>query len=102
MSIQQNVAQVLREVDALVATTNAPHHRLPPVKILAVTKNQTTNAIRTALSAGIEAIGENRVQEAVVKYAELGDTTEWHFIGHLPNQQSQSNCPLLPSDPFFR
>jgi pyridoxal phosphate enzyme (YggS family) len=95
MSIQQNVAQVLREVDALVATQTALHkNMLPSVKVLAVTKNQNTNAIRAALSAGIAAIAENRVQEAMVKYAEIGDSTEWHFIGHLQTNKAKQIVPF--------
>ena len=41
-----------------------------PVEIIAVTKTFPANAIVSAYNAGIFSIGENRVQEAVEKFAE--------------------------------
>lgn len=52
-------------------------------KIVAVTKNHGIAAMRTAIDWGICAIGENRVQEAITKYADLNRQVEWHLIGHL-------------------
>ncbi|MGE5586862.1 MAG: YggS family pyridoxal phosphate-dependent enzyme [Clostridia bacterium] len=58
------------------------------IEIVAVTKNVPVEAIREAVLAGIPTIGENRVQEAVRKFAVLGARVEgtpvaWHLIGHL-------------------
>jgi len=55
-----------------------------PVRIVAVTKSQGPEAVRAALEAGLEDIGENRVQEALGKQAELGALpVRWHLIGSL-------------------
>ena len=67
---------------------------MPPVKVLAVTKNQTTDAIRSALASGIEGIAENRVQEALSKHSEIGDSAEWHFIGHLQINKVRQIVPF--------
>ncbi|NNG17616.1 MAG: YggS family pyridoxal phosphate-dependent enzyme [Gemmatimonadales bacterium] len=55
-----------------------------PVRIIAVTKTHGPDAVRAATLAGIEAIGENRIQEALAKQDALPDVAvEWHFIGRL-------------------
>jgi PLP dependent protein len=54
------------------------------VQIVAVTKSFGPEAVRAAVAAGLTAIGENRVQEAIAKQEVLGDVpAEWHLIGTL-------------------
>jgi pyridoxal phosphate enzyme (YggS family) len=36
-----------------------------------------------AVAAGIKVIGENYIQEAEKAYQVIGNSVEWHFIGHL-------------------
>jgi PLP dependent protein len=52
------------------------------VAIVAVTKGFGPDVCRAALSAGLTILGENRVQEALAKMAEVEGAT-WHLIGHL-------------------
>jgi len=40
-------------------------------------------AMREAIAAGATNVGENRVQEAKGKFAEIGNSVTWHLIGHL-------------------
>lgn len=47
-----------------------------------MSKTVPTERLRPALEAGQVALGENRVQEAAAKAAELGGV-EWHLIGPL-------------------
>ena len=55
-----------------------------PVRVVAVTKTHGPEAVRAAVAAGIDAIGENRIQEALAKQDALADVQiEWHFIGRL-------------------
>ena len=53
------------------------------IKLVAVTKTATTEQIKEAISAGVEIIGENKVQEAKEKYQILSADIEWHLVGHL-------------------
>ena len=54
------------------------------VTIIAVTKTHGPDAVRAAALAGLHAVGENRVQEALAKMPELADVpVEWHLIGSL-------------------
>ncbi len=59
------------------------------VRLIAVTKQVSVNAIRIAYAAGIRNFGENKVQEAEEKQAQLQDLSDitWHLIGHLQSNK---------------
>jgi PLP dependent protein len=61
------------------------------VRIVAVTKTLPAWMIRAAYEAGIRDVGENRIQEAIAKQAELQDLPDitWHYIGHLQSNKAQ-------------
>jgi pyridoxal phosphate enzyme (YggS family) len=54
-----------------------------PVRLVAVTKGFAADAVRAAIAAGADAIGENYAQELTHKVLELGPGVPWHFIGQL-------------------
>ncbi len=58
------------------------------VALLAVSKTQPAAAIRALAGEGQRAFGENYVQEALAKQAELADLPlEWHLIGPLQSNK---------------
>jgi hypothetical protein len=57
------------------------------VLLVAVSKTVGVEAIRLAIEAGVPALGENRVQEARGKIAELGHPVPWHLIGQLQSNK---------------
>jgi PLP dependent protein len=60
------------------------------IRLVAVTKNHPVALIRSAIAAGITAIGENYIQEARSKFdALIGDPLQWHFIGHLQSNKAK-------------
>jgi hypothetical protein len=60
------------------------------VSLLAVSKTQPAQAVRTAAAAGQRRFGENYLQEALAKMAELADLDlEWHFIGPLQSNKTR-------------
>ncbi|ACB33897.1 alanine racemase domain protein [Leptothrix cholodnii SP-6] len=62
------------------------------VALLAVSKTQPADAIRCAHAAGQRAFGENYVQEALAKIAQLADLRqqiEWHLIGPLQGNKTR-------------
>jgi len=67
------------------------------VRLLAVTKTHPPAAVEYAARYGLEAVGENRVQEAVSKRAQCIATIRWELIGHL-----QSNKAALAAAHFDR
>ena len=70
------------------------------VRLLPVTKNHPAEAVALAAAAGFEAVGENRVQEAISKQADCAAQNlriRWELIGHL-----QSNKAKLAARAFDR
>lgn len=57
------------------------------IRLIAVTKTVDIRTIQEALAAGVEDLGENRVQELVKKYEVIGDSARWHLIGHLQSNK---------------
>lgn len=71
---------------------------LPPsVRLIAVSKQVSAEVIRSAYAAGIRDFGENRIQEAASKQAELHDLSDitWHFIGHLQSNKAKKAIELF-------
>jgi PLP dependent protein len=61
-----------------------------PVKIVAVTKGHGADAVRAAAAAGLEDVGENRVQEALEKQEQLREIrVVWHLIGTLQRNKAR-------------
>ena len=90
------IADSLQAIQANIRTARVAANRTDAVKLLAVSKAQTADKLRTAYLAGQRAFGENYVQEAINKQAELSDCTiEWHFIGPI-----QSNKTALIAQHF--
>jgi hypothetical protein len=78
--LADRVAQVRERIAAAQAAGGWSH----PVRIVAVTKTHGVEAVHAAVSAGLDAVGENRVQEALPKQdAAAGLPVEWHLIGTL-------------------
>jgi pyridoxal phosphate enzyme (YggS family) len=65
--------------------------RLPrDIRLVAVSKTFSAALVREAASAGQQAFGENRVQEALDKIKELADLSlEWHLIGHVQSNKAR-------------
>ncbi|MCY7391099.1 MAG: YggS family pyridoxal phosphate-dependent enzyme [Leptolyngbyaceae cyanobacterium CAN_BIN12] len=61
------------------------------VRLIAVTKQVSVEAMREAYAAGVRDFGESKVKEAESKQRELADLTDivWHLIGHLQMNKAQ-------------
>ena len=65
------------------------------ILLIAVSKTVDVERIRAAVAAGVSALGENRVQEAKGKIAELGRPAAWHLIGHLQSNKVKDAVELF-------
>ena len=80
----------LASVQDTIAAAQARSGRRQPVTIVAVTKTMGPEAVRAAVEAGLAAVGENRVQEALEKQDALpGLAVEWHLIGSLQRNKAR-------------
>lgn len=65
------------------------------VKLVAVSKTHSCEAIQQAYNNGLIAFGENKPQELVKKYNVLPKDIEWHFIGHLQTNKVKDIVPFV-------
>ncbi|MCS7203551.1 MAG: YggS family pyridoxal phosphate-dependent enzyme [Thermodesulfovibrio sp.] len=66
------------------------------IKLIAVTKSQPVDKIKEAIDYGLRIFGENRVQEAKIKIAELKNfNIQWHMIGHLQTNKVKDAVNLF-------
>ena len=98
--IKENITKVKERISYICSKINQDPNR---ITIVAVSKGRTPQQIKEVIAAGIIDIGENRVQEAIIKYNEprppkilagppyvVAETTnheprpiKWHLVGHL-------------------
>ncbi|MCP9446087.1 MAG: YggS family pyridoxal phosphate-dependent enzyme [Nitrospira sp.] len=93
----ETIAQRVHSVLSAIRTAAERAGRSPgDVKLVAATKTVTVDRIREGIEAGLSILGENRVQEAVPKIAELaGEPVRWHFIGQLQRRKVRSIIGLF-------
>ena len=81
MSIAENIARVREEIAAAAKEAGRDPGE---ITLVGASKMNDAAACREAIAAGIDALGENRVQEMTQKLGENAyDGAPLHFIGHL-------------------
>lgn len=65
------------------------------VRLVAVSKYHTVEAVREAYAAGQRLFGESHEQELTRKRDALPADIEWHFIGHLQTNKVRSIIPYI-------
>ena len=72
----------------------------PGVTVVAATKYVAVEDMAALVEAGIEVVGENRLQDLEAKHAAYGAAFRWHFIGHLQSRKAadvSATCELVHS-----
>ena len=86
MRIKENIESVKeRIVTAQLRSSNKT-----PIKIVAITKTHPASIIVETLQAGLDTIGENRVQEAEYKFPEIAEILPKitkRLVGHLQSNK---------------
>ena len=92
LSPGENIAYNLETVRALIADAARRAGRAPAdVKLIAVSKTQSLEAVRAAIGAGQLRFGENTLQDALTKLPHCqAPDIEWHFIGHLQSNKAKA------------
>lgn len=81
MSITENIAAIRREIDAAARESGRTG---ADITLVGASKMNDAAVCQEAIAAGIDVLGENRVQEMTAKLAEHAyDGRPLHFIGHL-------------------
>lgn len=89
---QEDFAANLSSVRARIAAAEAKAGReAGSVRLLPVTKTVPSERLRLAIAAGVDWLGENKVQEAALKSEELADipSLKYSVIGHLQTNKAK-------------
>ncbi|UCZ51812.1 YggS family pyridoxal phosphate-dependent enzyme [Bacillus shivajii] len=84
MSVKNQLQNVQASIEEACQKSN---RNAADVNIVAVTKYVSIDRTKEALEAGVEHIGENRAEDGMAKWNELGDNGIWHFIGNLQSRK---------------
>ena len=87
MDIEENVARIKAELaEAALSSGRRPEE----VLLVAASKMNDAQRVRRAIAAGVDACGENRVQEMLEKQAQGAyEGAPLHFIGHLQRNKAR-------------
>lgn len=92
MSLKERLASVRARIDHACRRCG----RDPAsVTLIGVTKTIPVPIIRDAIDCGLTDAGENRIQEARAKQAELGAGLRWHMIGRLQRNKAKDAVELF-------
>jgi hypothetical protein len=92
VKIKNNLARIRDRIDRAARRSGRDSDA---VRLVAVSKKNSPELINEAFACGQTIFGENYLQEAVAKIAQLDPAINWHFIGHL-----QSNKAGVAADLF--
>jgi len=90
------IAERLAELHARIARAARESNRpAESIRLVAVSKQKSAEAVRQAYAAGQRDFGENYVQELVKKADALKDFPDlrWHMIGHLQRNKVRALLP---------
>jgi len=100
--IVANIAENIKLLRDEISEAAVKSGRNPgDITLVAAAKTQHADSVRQAIAAGVDAVGENRVQEMLEKHADDAYTgAPLHFIGHLQSnkvRQIVGVCDLIES-----
>lgn len=96
--IDKNILKVKERISSICYKVNRDPNS---ITIVAVSKGKNIEQIKEVVCAGITNIGENRVQEALIKYNELRTTNydfravRWHMVGHLQTNKVKETIRIF-------
>ncbi|HUG43811.1 MAG TPA: YggS family pyridoxal phosphate-dependent enzyme [Acidobacteriota bacterium] len=92
-SIRDNLRRLRDDIRETAVEAGRP---LDAVRLLAISKTFSPQAIRQAVDAGQLLFGENRIQEAEPKIPLFRkDRVEWHLVGHLQSNKARQAVELF-------
>ena len=93
VSVVENLQIVRKEIE--ISSNKRTVAKDAPVTLVAVTKNHGVEMMQQAIDAGVNNIGENRIQEAAEKFKSLNREVTRHLIGHLQTNKAKQAVRLF-------
>ena len=94
-AIKHNIEKICERIEKAAERSG---RKAENIALMAVSKFHSFEEIQSAYRAGIRLFGENRVQEAVCKFANMRQTleqSELHMIGTLQRNKVKDIVPLV-------
>lgn len=86
MSVTENLADIQEKIKLACEKAN---RKIDEITVIGVTKYVTIERTKEAIEAGITHVGENRTDEFLNKYEQVGEEATWHFIGTLQSRKAR-------------
>ena len=80
--VRENVLKILAEIPK-------------DIIVVAAAKSKSIQDIEDAISAGINTVGENYLQESRTAIEAIGNRVSWHFIGHIQKNKVKHIVPFF-------
>jgi pyridoxal phosphate enzyme (YggS family) len=93
-NLEERIATVM---DRIRGAAEKARRSPEDVRLVAVSKRHSAEAVKEAFRLGLRAFGENYAQELVSKAADVGSLAgiEWHMIGHLQTNKARIVAPVI-------
>jgi pyridoxal phosphate enzyme (YggS family) len=92
------MAELITDIDPVVVRENLEQVRERAgkgVRILVATKYVPDDQVPALAEAGVDLVGENRLQDLERKQALVGGRFDWHFIGMLQSRKVRDVVPRV-------
>ncbi len=84
-NIKDNVKKVRERVETALDRCGRSGET---VTVVGITKTWGADMVDAVLEAGINHVGENRVQEFLAKHEQVKSPCDWHLVGHLQRNKA--------------
>ena len=65
------------------------------ILLVAAAKTRTPDEVKSAIDAGVKIVGYNYIQEAEQMFPHVGNSVQWHLIGHLQRNKAKRAVQLF-------
>jgi len=88
-------ARVARVRERIAQAAARAGRRPEEIRLVAVSKVVSAERVREAVAAGITDLGENYIQEAAEKQAQITEPVRWHLIGHVQSNKAAKAAAIF-------
>ncbi len=92
MSIRENLERIKEKIRVKSELVGRDPQE---ITLVAVTKTVEADRIEQAIAAGVNIIGESRIQEAKEKYEKVESRIIWHLVGHLQRNKAKDAVKIF-------
>lgn len=92
MSIRENLERIKEKIRVKSELVGRDPQE---ITLVAVTKTVEADRIEEAIAAGVNIIGESRIQEAKEKYRKVESRIIWHLVGRLQRNKAKDAVKIF-------